>query len=188
MHNFRSLSLFPPRMSDSILVQALRRHRDELAARWLRQFAANRAMAGRAPIALDSQFSGGLFDEVVMLLGASREERIPRRHHARAFASLAAFPECVALCIDLYQAGSQVIGAFIVENAGPFAAWNNAARNAFLSELDAVLHILVHREIEALCELRPVRVPEPASPGQPALPPAPPPSSGDVPRGTFLRN
>jgi hypothetical protein len=174
-------------MSDSTLVQALRRQRDELATRWLRQFATNRAVAGRTSVAVEATLAAGLLDEVAVLLATSQQERIPRRHNARTFASLAVFPECVALCIDLYQAGAQVIGAFIVENAGPYAAWNTTARNAYLAELDAVFHILVHREIEALCELRPVRALDSEGDPESVTPPAPP-SSGDVPRGTFLRN
>jgi hypothetical protein len=172
-------------MVPSDLPEALRLHRDALAERWLRQFAANRAATGRPVVVVEARLVGALFDEVVSMMSASDQERIPRRHHTGAFAQLAAFPESVALCVDVFQAGSQVIGAFIVENTGPFAAWNTAARNRHLGELDSVFHILVHRELEALCELRPFRAPE----GAPTGPnPVAPLNLEDLPGGSFFRN
>jgi hypothetical protein len=54
--------------------------------------------------------------------------------------------------IDVLQAGVQVIGAFAVENAGPWAAWDVRTRNLFLGELDAVFPVLVHREVAGLCD------------------------------------
>jgi hypothetical protein len=172
-------------MIPSDLPEALRLHRDALAERWLRQFAANRAATGRPVVVLDERLVSALFDEAVSMMGTSDQERIPRRHHTGAFAQLAAFPESVALCVDVFQAGSQVIGAFIVENTGPFAAWNTAARNRHLSELDAVFHILVHRELEALCELRPFRASEAATA---PVNPATPLNLGDLPGGSLFRN
>lgn len=141
-------------MNASTLVSALRRHRDGLAARWCKQFRDNRVLAKSHAVTLRPSLVLALLDEVIALLGSANRNDIPRRHDGHAFAGLAAFPENVALCIDAFQAGSQVIGAFVVENAGPFAAWNNHARNAYLAELDSVFHILVHREIEAVCEHR----------------------------------
>lgn len=141
-------------MSATILVQTLKRERDELAVRWLRRFMVNRAIAGQPTIHLNRDLVGAFAVEIIDLLCASRTRQIPRRHHACVFARLAEFPASVALCIDFFQAGSQVIGAYIVEHAGPSAAWSLSARNRFLGEVDAVFHILVHREIEALCEMR----------------------------------
>lgn len=139
-------------MSASIIVRALRREREQLAVRWLGQLTVNRAAAGRPPIQLDDTLLPALLDEAVDLMVSDAGETIPLRHHADAFAHLADFPENVAVCIDVFQAGTQVLGSFAVENAGPFGAWSRRARNQFLGELDAVFHVLVHREIEALCE------------------------------------
>lgn len=172
-------------MPSNDLRHALRQHRDALAERWWRQFAANRSATGRPVVALDQALIGALVDEVVSMVGASDQGRIPRRHHTAAFAQLAAFPESVALCVDVFQAGSQTIGAFVVENAGPLAAWTTAARNHHLAELDAVFHILVHRELEALCELRSFRAPDvPAG----SCPGAAPLNLGGLPNGSPFRN
>ena len=141
-------------MNASTLVSALRRHRDGLAARWCKQFSDNRVLAQSQAIRLRPTLVLALIDEVISLLASEDRGDIPRRHGGHAFAELAPFPENVAICIDVFQAGAQVMGAFVVENAGPFAAWNLQARNAYLTELDAVFHILVHREIEAVCEHR----------------------------------
>ena len=121
--------------------------------RWSRQFATNRQAAGRPAVLINPKLVAALFDEATSLLGANAVEHIPLRRHAKAFAELAAFPDNVAVCIDVFQAGTQVLGAFIVENAGPVALWSTSSRNRHLGELDAVFHILVHREIEALCEM-----------------------------------
>lgn len=104
-------------------------------------------------VAVSLRLLGELFDEAVALCDAAPAQHIPRRHHAAALARLAPFPGNVSICIDLFQAGAQVLGAFVVENSGPVAAWNMATRNRYLGELDAIFHILVHREIEALCEM-----------------------------------
>ena len=141
-------------MNATTLVNALRRHRDGLAARWCKQFADNRVLARNHAVVLRPSLVVALIDEVVGLLGAQDRTAIPRRHRGRVFADLAPFPDNVAICIDIFQAGAQVIGAFVVENSGPFAAWSTQARNAHLAELDAIFHILVHREIEAVCEHR----------------------------------
>ena len=141
-------------MNATTLVNALRRHRDGLAARWCKQFADNRVLARNHAVVLRPALVLALIDEVVGLLVTEARNDIPRRHRGRDLVELAPFPENVAICIDVFQAGAQVIGAFVVENAGPFAAWGIEARNAYLSELDAVFHILVHREIEAVCEHR----------------------------------
>ena len=141
-------------MNATTLVRALRRHRDGLATRWCKQFVDNRVLARSACVGLRPSLVSALIDEVIGLLASDNRGAIPRRHGGLAFADLAPFPENVAVCIDVFQAGAQVIGAFVVENAGPFAAWNLQTRNTYLTELDAVFHILVHREIEAVCEHR----------------------------------
>ena len=175
-------------MSATHLAPALRRHRSALVLRWARQFAINRQAAGRPAVTIDAKLLAALFDEVVSLLGANAVEHIPLRRHAEAFAELAVFPDNVAVCIDAFQAGTQVLGAFIVENAGPVALWSTSSRNRYLGELDAVFHILVHREIEALCEMclsrgpaRPVTIAPTllSTPSPVVTPPAP---------GVFLRN
>lgn len=141
-------------MNAPTLVNALRRHRAGLAARWCKQFVDNRVTARSQVVWLQEPLALALLDEVIGLLASESRADIPRRHRGYAFAELAPFPENVAVCIDAFQAGAQVIGAFVVENAGPFAAWSIQSRNAYLTELDAVFHILVHREIEAVCEHR----------------------------------
>lgn len=171
-------------MSATTLVHALHGHRDDLAERWRRQLDCNRAAAGRRPVPFEHELAQALFGEVLLMLEAGDGQRIPRRHHACSFSRLAEFPGCVAICIDVFQAGSQVIGAFIVENSGPAAAWDCAARNRFLADLDSVFHILVHREIQALCEMRlqvapPAGVPFSSTPRH---------GFGEVPDGTFPRN
>lgn len=140
-------------MNSLALVNALRRHRDALVARWCRQFASHRGGRGGRVPALSRAFVAALFDEVVAMIEEPEEHSIPRRHPGRAFAEMAAFPENVAVCIDVFQAGAQVLGAFVVERSGPNAMWSTRSRNAHLGELDAVFHILVHREIEAVCEV-----------------------------------
>jgi hypothetical protein len=132
--------------------QSLNERRDQLAKRWLNRFADNRAESFRVPVEVPADLVFALFDEVMLLLATSRPTVVPRRHCATALARLADFPQSVAVCIDLMQAGAQVLGAFVVENAGPNAAWDTSDRNKLLGELDAVFHILVHREIQALCE------------------------------------
>lgn len=141
-------------MNATTLVTALRRHRNGLAVRWCKQFEDNRVLARSCRVELSAKLVKALIDEVAVLLASERRAEIPRRHGGVAFAELATFPENVAVCIDVFQAGAQVIGAFVVENAGPFAAWSIQSRNAYLADLDAVFHILVHREIEAVCEHR----------------------------------
>jgi hypothetical protein len=141
-------------MNASTLVSALRRHREGLASRWCKQFVDNRVTARSQVVWLQEPLALALVDEVIGLLASENRDDIPRRHRGHAFVELAPFPENVAVCIDAFQAGAQVIGAFVVENAGPFAAWSIQSRNTYLAELDAVFHILVHREIEAVCEHR----------------------------------
>ncbi len=148
-------------MSATTLVNALRRHREGLASRWCKRFADNRAGANSQEVGLADGLTLALVDEVISLLATEGQSNIPRRHQGRAFSEMAPFPGNVAICIDCFQAGAQVIGAFIVEHAGPFALWSVQERNGFLGELDAVFHILVHREIEAVCEHR---LDAPASP------------------------
>lgn len=133
--------------------QAIKERREQLALRWRNRFADNLAESFRPPVDVPLELVRALFDEVLLLLATSRPSVVPRRHCATALARLAEFPQSVGVCIDLMQAGAQVLGAFVVENAGPNAAWGSSARNRILGELDAVFHILVHREIQALCEL-----------------------------------
>lgn len=172
-------------MSATTLVHALQGHRDDLAERWRRQLACNRAAAGRRPVTFEVELAQALFGEVLLMLEPVNGQRIPRRHHACSFSRLAEFPGSVAICIDVFQAGSQVIGAYIVENSGPAATWDWSARNRFLVDLDSVFHILVHREIQALCEMRLHELrPEPTA----FNPTAPNSGFGEVPDGTFHRN
>lgn len=132
--------------------QSLKERRDQLVKRWLDRFTDNRAESFRSPVEVPAGLVSALFDEVMLLLATSKPTVVPRRHCATALARLADFPQSVAVCVDLMQAGAQVLGAFVVENAGPNAAWDTSDRNRLLGELDAVFHILVHREIQALCE------------------------------------
>lgn len=140
-------------MSATVLSRALRAQREVLAARWRGRFVANNAATGRAFLDLPVDLAESLLGEVILLLDSDEPSSISTRHHARAFTSIAGFSPQVVLCIDAYQAGAQVIGAFVVENAGSRAAWTISVRNRFLGELDAIFHVLVHREIEALCRL-----------------------------------
>jgi len=154
-------------MNTCTLVHALRRHREGLASRWCRQFIENRVAGRSRLVVLEETLVLALVDEAIGLLASQDRADIPRRHHGPAFAELAVFPENVAVCIDAFQAGAQVFGAFVVEHAGPFAAWSLRARDAYLAELDAVFHILVHREIEAVCEHRLDHAPWASSLGAP---------------------
>jgi hypothetical protein len=140
-------------MSAATIVSALRRERAKLAHRWLRQFAATRAAAAHPAIAVDDRIVLALTDDFTALLDP--DLTLTGAHpanNAAALSRLAAFPENIAVTIDLLQAGVQVFGAFVVENAGPFAAWSVRDRNRFLGELDAVFPLLVRREVVALCE------------------------------------
>jgi hypothetical protein len=134
-------------------VEALLRNRSVVIGRWSRQVDATRAGLGRAAVVVGDELLGSLFDEIMAMLGETYSTEIPRCHPGEAFDRLAAFPESVTLCIDVLQGATQAIGAFVVENSGPSAAWSVAARNETLARLDSVFHILVHREIQALCEL-----------------------------------
>ena len=120
--------------------------------RWARRLDANLYFSGHELREVDSGLLGSLFDEVVAMFDSSNRRRISRCHAGAVFSELAAFPENVSLCIEVFRAGAQVFGACVVENAGPSAAWGAPARNRQLNAIDTVFHIFVHREIEALCE------------------------------------
>ncbi len=135
------------------MVAALRRDRAVLALRWLGQFATGRAAAGHADVVIDDAVIVALLEDFIELLDpvpASAEGRPTDR--AALLAGVAEFPENVAVAIDLLQAGAQVLGAYVVENAGPWAAWSLRDRNRFLGELDAIFPLLVRREVVGLCE------------------------------------
>lgn len=139
-------------MNATIFVQAATRHRRGLTIRWERQFQAAAAAAGIATPALPAELVPALFDDAMAAFDPD-PLAAPTRALTLALARLADFPRCVQLCIELHQAGEQVLGAFIVENAGPRAAWGRSLRNRLLGELDAVFHLLVHRQVEALGSL-----------------------------------
>jgi len=138
-------------MNAALIVQALRREREDLAARWLGQFTVNRATSDRPLLTVDGEIVDALFDDVVAMLESADLDANAPATHKESLEHLAEFPDTIAVVIDLLQAGVQVLGAFAVENAGPFAAWSVRERNIFLGELDAVFPVLVRREIEALC-------------------------------------
>lgn len=139
-------------MNDFPLSDALRTERDTLAARWCLRLQQQRESKRLAPIEFDAQLAASLLDEVNQLLESARSRKIPRKHRGDAFRCFGEFPKNVSTCIEIYEVGSQVLGAFVVENSGSHSAWSRSTRNRYLGELDAVFHVLVHREIQGLCE------------------------------------
>lgn len=134
-------------MSAELVLRAIRRDRAGLAGRWLDRFAANRAARGRDGVAVGYGDVAALFDDLLAMLDSA--EARPRG--GVVLADRLVPTDAVAVVIDLLQAGVQVLGAFAVENAGPFAAWSIRQRNLFLGELDAIFPVLVRREVAALC-------------------------------------
>jgi hypothetical protein len=146
-HNDRPMRFAIPR-------QAIQEQQAELSDLWFRRYLENCARVSCVPAGVSPQLTSELLKGVVSLIGIDHPVEVPTCHCADVLARSCAFPESVSVCIELMQAGAQVIGAFVVENSGPTAAWNKSVRNQLLGELDAVFQILSYREIQALCDDR----------------------------------
>lgn len=139
-------------MNGISLVQALRAERETLALRWCRRVRECRAARGMPPVDFDVSLAGALIDEAAHLIEHGRSMKIPRRHDGAAFRHLDEFPRNVSLCIEIFEAGAQAVGGYVIENSGTTGFWSRPVRNRYIGELDAVFHVLVHREIQGLCE------------------------------------
>ncbi len=137
-------------MNASGFALVLRDNRRALIQRWERQFAANATTRGPRHAAVPKSLFPAAFDDIVAMFAAGAADRIPPRRHAATFARLADFPRSAALCLSFFESGAQVIGVFIVGNAGALSAWTASTRNRLLGELDAIIHTLARREIETL--------------------------------------
>jgi hypothetical protein len=169
--------------------QAIQEQQAELADLWFRRYLENCARVSHAPAGVSPQLTSKLLESVVSLIGIDHPVEVPTCHCAIVLAKSCAFPDSVSLCIDLMQAGAQVIGAFVVENSGPTAAWNKSVRNQLLGELDAVFQILSHREIQALCDqCAGLDIGEPVATAEEANTKTTLTSFGITPTGTFHRN
>lgn len=139
-------------MNATPLTEALQAERETLAKRWCRRFHRQREARGRRKVEFGETLAASLLDELGQLLGSGRTLKIPRQHRCDAFARMGDFPRNISCCIEIFESGSQTIGAFVVENTGIDGPWDRSARNRCLGELDAIFHVLVHREIQALCD------------------------------------
>jgi NAD(P)-dependent dehydrogenase (short-subunit alcohol dehydrogenase family) len=142
-------------MNATRFLLAARHDRVVLACRWEHRFSAARVIEGDPEIKLPADLAASALDALLEAFASDFGPRASRRTLPRRFAELVDFPACVAVCMQFYQAGAQVIGTYIVENAGVSkrAAWSRAMRNQLLGELDAVFHVLTHEAIEELGRL-----------------------------------
>ena len=92
------------------------------------------------------------------LLEGRGDDRIPCYHRPPVVGALADFPTNISVCLKLLNEGEATLKAFLVERFDVFAGESEFDQERVLWDLNKATHLLIHREIQGICEqsLRPI--------------------------------
>ena len=137
---------------------SLRLHRVAILGDWRDRFATSLEESGLLDLKIPTDLLPALFEEVMGLLEGRCDDRMPCCHRPPVVGTLADFPANISVCLKLLNAGEATLKAFLLERFEAFAAESEFDRECVLWDLNKATHILIHREIQGICEqsLRPV--------------------------------
>jgi hypothetical protein len=136
----------------------IRLHQVAILGDWRERFARSLEASGLADLQAASDLLPALFDEMLDLLEESNPERIPCSHRPASIGRLAPFPTNISVGLKLLNAGEAAIRAFLLDSCPAFRLEPEIMAESFLRDLNKATHILIHREIQGICEqsLRPI--------------------------------
>jgi hypothetical protein len=142
----------------SDLPASLRLHRVAILGEWRDRFAASLEDSGLVDLKIPLNLLPALFEEIMGLLEGHGDDRIPCCHRPPVVSQLAEFPANISACLKLLNAGEATLKAFLLERFEAFSAESEFDRECILWDLNRATHILIHREIQGICEqsLRPI--------------------------------
>lgn len=99
-----------------------------------------------------------LFEEMLALLEGGNTRTIPCFHQPQAICRLVEFPTNISICLKLLKSGEEAIREFLTGASSEFARESEFDRECILWDLNKAVQILIHREIQGICDhsLRPI--------------------------------
>ena len=136
----------------------IRLHQVAILGDWRDRFVRSMEASGLADLQTATDLLPALFDEMLDLLEGPDPERIPCNHRPSSIGRLAPFPTNISVGLKLLNAGEAAIRAFLLDACPAFRLEPEIMAECFLRDLNKATHILIHREIQGICEqsLRPI--------------------------------
>lgn len=131
----------------------IRLHQVAILGDWRDRFAQSLDASGLDELQGATELMPCLFDEILSLLEGDDSNRIPCFHQQSSMGWLAAFPANISICLKLLNAGEVAIRSFLLESCLAFHLKPKFVGERFLQDLNKATHILIHREIQGICEL-----------------------------------
>ncbi len=136
----------------------IRLHRVAILGEWRDRFATSLEDSGLTEIKVPFDLLPTLFDEILDLLEGGGRDHIPCHDRPPIVGALADFPANISVCLKLLNAGEATLKAFLLGRIEAFGMKSEFDRECFMWDLNKATHILIHREIQGICEqsLRPI--------------------------------
>ena len=136
----------------------IRLHRVAILGAWREGFARSLEDSCLADLEVPADLLPALFDEILALLEGVGPDRLSCRDRPPVAGQLAEFPTNISVCLKFLNAGEAAIRDFLIESSPEFALESEYERGCILSDLHKMTQILIHREIQGICEqsLRPI--------------------------------
>jgi len=140
------------------LPASIRLHRVAILGDWRDRLARSLEDSGLDGLETSNHLLPAFFEEMLGLLEGGDEENIPCHHRPPVVNQLAEFPTNISICLKLLNAGEAAIRSFLTDSCPLFRLELELLRECFLWDLNKATHILIHREIQGICEqsLRPI--------------------------------
>ncbi len=143
------------------LPASIRLHRVAILGDWWDRFVRSLEDSGIDGLEISNHLLPLFFEEMLGLLESGDEENIPCHDRPPLVNQLAEFPTNISICLKLLNAGEAAIRSFLTDSCPLFRLEVEFMRECFLWDLNKATHILIHREIQGICEqsLRPITEP-----------------------------
>lgn len=140
------------------LPASIRLHQVAILGDWLDRFGQSLEASGLDDLQGATELVPCLFDEILSLLEGEDGNSIPCSHRPPTMGRLASFPTNISVCLKLLNTGEAAIRSFLEESCPVFRLESKKLGASFLQDLNRAAHILIHREIQGICEqsLRPI--------------------------------
>lgn len=130
----------------------IRLHRVAILGEWQDRLATSLENSGLTEIKVPLDLLPALFEEILDLLEGGGGDHIPCHHRPPIVGALADFPANISVCLKLLNAGEATLKAFLSGRIEAFEMKSEFDRECIMWDLNKATHILIHREIQGICE------------------------------------
>ncbi|MEZ5275832.1 MAG: hypothetical protein R3F07_05585 [Opitutaceae bacterium] len=140
------------------LIAEIRLHRVAILGAWRDGFARSLEDSCLVDLEVPDGLFPALFDEILDMLQGDGVDRLSAHRRPPIVGQFVDFPTNISVCLKLFNAGEAAISHFLMESASRFALDSGPGLGCLLGDLNQVTHILIHREMQGICEqsLRPI--------------------------------